>query len=118
MLRGSIGNTLSPSVWVHSDVVLQYAGRMFFVGPKKYEVIRSDFLWALSERVKPIIVYINQEPNRQLVDYEHLRFNNFNECRETLRRDQRVIEMVVDDPTLVSNYFVQYTASLSRKYRR
>lgn len=118
MLRGSIGNTFSPSVWVHSEVVLKYVGRKLLIGPKKYEVIREGFLWSLSERVKPIIIYIDQDPIAILKDYDHLTFKNIYDCRETLRTDQRVIEMVVCDPSLVSTNIVQYTASLPRKYRK
>ena len=98
--------------------LFKYVGRKLLIGPKKYEVIREGFLWSLSERVKPIIIYIDQDPIAILKDYDHLTFKNIYDCRETLRTDQRVIEMVVCDPSLVSTNIVQYTASLPRKYRK
>ena len=108
MYKGDISNTESPTLWVHSNVLIREDGRMFFIGPKKYKVIRKDWLWSVSYFAKPIIIYINTARHIDLIDYRSLCFSDFNECKEALRRDQRAIEMVVENPNLVSRDIVLY----------
>jgi len=114
MMRGSIANTLSPTLWIHSDCVLKYEGRVFLVGPKKYALQNESWLWGVSYLLRPVIVYIGQEPNKLLSDYDSLTFDTFAECRDALRRNHRAVEMVVNDPALVTSETVLYTSSLKR----
>ena len=114
MMRGQIANTLHPTLWVHSDVLLEYTGRKLYVGPKTYKLTNQSWLWAISYFVKPVIVYINEQPNKLLADYEHIVFNNFNECKDALRRDHRAVELVVVDPMLTCHEVTLFTSSIKR----
>ena len=114
MLRGSLSNTQSPTIWIHSDVLIREDGRVLLVGPKKYKVIRKDWLWAISYFVKPVIVYIDTAQHIDLIDYDKLFFDSFNECKDALRRDQRAVELVVEDPNLVSRDIVLYSTNTGK----
>jgi hypothetical protein len=114
MLKGSLANTHLPSLWVHSDVLLKDEGRRFLIGPKIKTVQHKDWLWAISYFVKPILVYIDSDINPLLKDYDSLSFVNFNECRESLYRSQRSVELVVVDPKLVCRDVVLFNKNVSR----
>ena len=114
MMRGRIANTLSPTLWIHSDCVLKYEGRFMFIGPKKYSLKNESWLWGVTYILRPVIIYIEQEPNNLLSDYDNLTFDTFAECRNALRRNHRAVEMVVADPNLVTQDTVLFTPSLKR----
>lgn len=114
MIRGSLSNNLLPTLWVHSDVLIECQGRKLFIGPKKYSLKNQSWLWSISYFVKPLVVFIGDSPNKLLQDYEYLVFNNFQECKDALRRDSRAVELVVNDPTLVSHEVVLFSPSIKR----
>jgi|13_taG_2_1085334.scaffolds.fasta_scaffold09581_7 hypothetical protein len=102
MFKGDLANTTQPHIWVHSDVVVKLVGRKFFIGPKKYELVNQSWLWSLTYFATPIIIYINQ-PKFIGMTYESLIFNSFQEAKEAMRIDNRVLEMIVVDRSLVSS---------------
>jgi len=114
MIRGSIANTLSPTLWIHSDCVLEYKGRFLYIGKKQYALKNESWLWGVTYLLRPIIVYIDETPNSLLADFDHLTFETFNECRDALRRNHRAVEMVVNDVNLVCSETVLFTSSLKR----
>lgn len=114
MMRGSIANTVVPTLWIHSDCVLTSKGRWFKIGKKQYTLKNQSWLWGVTYLLKPIIVYIDEEPNSLLSDYEYLTFKTFTECRDALRRDHRAVELVVINPSLVCSDTILFTPSLKR----
>ena len=114
MMRGNIANTVVPTLWIHSDCVLEYTGRWLYIGTKQYSKKNESWLWGVSYLLRPVIVYIDQEPNKLLSEYDSLQFTNFKECRDALRRNHRAVEMVVADPNLVCSETVLFTSSLKR----
>ena len=114
MYKGSLSNTQLPSLWVHSDVLLTEGSRLFFIGPRKVVLRHQDWLWSVSYFVKPVIVYINTKKSDLLQDYNSLVFENFNECRSSLYRSQRAVELVVVDPSLVCRDVVLFNSNVSR----
>ena len=107
MYKGDLSNTTQPHIWVHSDVVVEYTGRKFYVGPKQYELINQSWLWSLTYFAKPIIIYINQ-PVFIGLTYESKIFDSFQQVKDELRLDNRVLEMIVADPSMVSNNISLY----------
>jgi len=97
MKRGSISNTRLPTLWVISDVLLERGGRLFFIGPQKETLRRTDWLWRVSNDYQVIIIYINQNASSKLNDYEHKRFSSFQEARNAFNVDMRAGLMVVED---------------------
>ena len=114
MILGSISNTLHPTLWVHSDVLVEYVGRKFLIGAKQYQAINQSWLWSISYFVRPVVVYIDAKPNSLLSDYDHLIFGSFQECRDALRRDLRAVELVVADPMLVCHNVTLFSPSIKR----
>lgn len=114
MMRGQIANTVSPTLWIHSDCVLEYKGRWWFIGTKQFSLKNESWLWGVSYLLRPVIVYIDEPPNPLLREYDHLTFDTFASCREALRRNHRAVEMVVNDRSLVTDCTVLFTSSLRR----
>lgn len=114
MIRGSITNTLPPTLWIHSSVVLVPKGKFMLVGPMTYDTQRLGWLWGISHFVQPIIIYIDQKPSKDLSDWPHLCFDSISDARTHLNRDLRAIEMVVNDSNLVCSNCVLYTHNLKR----
>mgnify|MGYP003145283782 CR=1 FL=1 len=114
MMRGDIANVLVPTLWIHSDVVLEYKGRWMKIGKKQYQLKNESWLWGVSYILRPVIIYIDEKPNSLLSDYDHMTFDTLIECRDALRCNQRAVEMVVTDPNMVSHDIVLYTPSLQR----
>lgn len=114
MMRGSIANTLSPTLWIHSDCLIEYKGRWMRIGKKQYALKNESWLWGVTYLLRPVIIYINEEPNQLLSDFDSLTFDTFSECRDALRRNHRAVEMVVADPLLVCTDTVLFTSSLKR----
>ena len=114
MIRGALSNTLSPSLWVHSEVLLTHGKRYLLIGPKRETVHRLNWLWAVSHFAKPVIIYIDRAPSPLLKDYDHLRFDTFTQCKESLRRDYRAVEIVVDDPNLACDVASLYNPNIKR----
>lgn len=114
MMRGDIANVLVPTLWIHSDVVLEYKGRWMKIGKKQYQLKNESWLWGVTYLLQPIIIYINESPNSLLKDFNHLTFESLTECRDALRCNHRAVEMVVADPMLVTHDIVLYTPSLQR----
>ena len=114
MRRGSLSNTLNPTLWVHSEVLLKQGKRILFVGPHRYTTQREDWLWAISYFLQPVVIYVGTKPNILLDDYDHLYFDNFAEARTALRRDLRAVEMVVNDPLLVCDGCTLYESNIKR----
>ena len=114
MMRGSITNTLNPTLWVHSDVLLEPKGRRFFIGAPVYETKNMSWLWGVSHFAQPVVIYIGSKPQDILKDYPHRVFATFNECRDALRRDIRAIELVVADTALVCSDCTLFDPNLKR----
>jgi len=108
MFKGDLANTTNPTLWVHSDVLIKTGKRFLFIGPKKRKIIRKDWLWSVSYFARPIIIYIDTPIHQDLFEYDSLYFSNFNACKDALRVDQQAIELVVDDPFLLSKDIVLY----------
>ena len=114
MMRGSLSNTLSSTLWIHSDVLLRQGKRVLFVGPHRYTTQRDSWLWAVSYLLKPVVIYIGNKPHPLLDDYDHLYFDDFSQARTALRRDYRAVEMVVNDPSLVCDGCTLFESNLKR----
>lgn len=114
MMKGSLSNTLLPSVWIHSDVLVEEKGRLFKIGPMTYGLRRRDWLWALSYFVKPIVIYIDRKPLKILSELDSLHFSTFSECKDALRRSYRAVELIVDDPQLVCGDVVLFNQNIKR----
>lgn len=114
MMRGSLSNTLSPTLWIHSDVLLLKGKRVLLIGPYRYSVQREDWLWAISYFLRPVIIYVGEKPNSLLLEYDHLCFDTFAEAKTALRRDQRAVEMVVNNPTLVCDGCTLFEPNIKR----
>lgn len=114
MMRGSLSNTLLPTLWVHSDVLIRCTGRRLLIGPKKYELLNQDWLWGVSYFVQPVVVFVGETPNKLLNDYPYIVFPDFYACRDALRRDTRAVEMVTTNEAWVSGEIVSFSNNLKR----
>lgn len=102
MKRGHIANTRSPSLWVMSDVLLEQQGRIFWVGPQREALRRQDWLWRVSNDFQVVVIYIDRPPSKELSDYTHERFSNFQQARIAFNADMRAGLMIVDDPSMAT----------------
>ena len=97
MKRGLISNTTSPTVWVMSDVVLELGERLFWVGPKREEIRRADWLWRVNDGFEAVIICINRTPNANLADYSHKTFKTMPSAVSAFRSDLRAGLFIVED---------------------
>lgn len=102
MRRGHISNNSSPTIWVSSDVLLVDKGRKFFIGPHTEEPRRLDWLWAVNDGYKAIIIYIDRPASAHLGEYESLTFPSVQEARQAFYLDQRAAQWIVEDTALVT----------------
>lgn len=100
MKRGSISNTQLPTIWVMCEVLLEQKGRWLYIGPKQEAPRRQDWLWAVSNNFKVIVLYVDRGPSGLLGDYEHKTFDCFQSAVSAFKTDMRAGLMIVDDPAL------------------
>lgn len=97
MKRGLISNTTSPTVWVMSDVVLELGDRLFWFGPRREVVRRSDWLWKVNDGFEAVIIYVNRTPSSSLSDYSYKTFNSLQSAVSGFRSDLRAGLFIVED---------------------
>lgn len=116
MYKGNLSNNTSRTLWIHSEVLLEPAGKQFlFFGKSKFVKKKENWLWAVSYFLRPVIIYIDEKPNDLLSEFDHKVFNSFADCRTHLMRDRRAVELVVEDPNLVCDGVSLFENSI-RKY--
>ena len=114
MIKGDLANTLPMTLWIHSEVLLEYQGRKLLIGPKKYLLKRQDWLWSMTYFLKPVIIYIDEEPNPLLSGYECKRFDTMRSCIHNLRQSKRAVHLVVDNPIHLTDDVVLFDYDIKR----
>jgi len=114
MIKGNLSNTMSMTIWIHSEVLLDYKGRTLYVGPKKYLLKRQDWLWAITCLIKPVIIYIKEEPNKLLSGYESKQFETMQDCIQNIRHSKRAVHLVVDNPLHLTDDVVLFDYNIKR----
>ncbi len=91
MKRGLMANTLSPTIWIHEEVLLTNSE------DGGVQAHRLDWLWRVSCRFSPIIIS-SSAGSPLLSDYHQRVFSQFSEARAAFIQDMRAVLFVVNRP--------------------